>query len=180
MERAGQLIGDTLIFIFLFAVVTGAFLAYHFTPGGDQVVYDGSYAPLQGVPMSEAYSSSLKISFDVPGGLLMRQLHLQSWPVLAFGTFVWLLVARHRYALAAFGLAMAATLSGYATVDDLLSGTFLGKVPSIWWYGTHLVVALALIVVLVISSRREAARQPRTIGFVALALALALLAIYWL
>ncbi|GAA4525495.1 MULTISPECIES: hypothetical protein [Nonomuraea] len=180
MERAGQLIGDTLIFIFLFAVVTGAFLAYHFTPGDHTIVYDGSYAPLQGVPMSEAYSSSLRISFDVPGGLLLRQVHLQSWPVLAFGTFVWLLVARHRYALAAFGLAMAATLSGYATVDDLLSRTLLGEVSTIWWYGVHLVVALALIVVLVISSRREAARQPRTVPFIALAFAIALLAVYWL
>ncbi|MEV5413059.1 hypothetical protein AB0K60_30010 [Thermopolyspora sp. NPDC052614] len=43
------------------------------------------------------------------------------------------------------------------------------------WYGLHLLAALAIIILLVISSRREAARQPRTIGFVALSIALTLL-----
>ena len=40
-----------------------------------EVDYKGSYAQLHGVPMSEAYASTLDISFDVRGGLLMRQIH---------------------------------------------------------------------------------------------------------
>ena len=40
-----------------------------------EVIYHGSYAPLHGVRMSEAYASTLDISFDVRGGLLMRQIH---------------------------------------------------------------------------------------------------------
>ena len=47
-----------------------------------EVVYNGSYVPLKGVKMSEAYSSTLAISFDVRGGLLMRQIH--HWAALFF------------------------------------------------------------------------------------------------
>jgi lipopolysaccharide export system protein LptA len=47
-----------------------------------EIVYNGSYVPLKGVKMTEAYSSSLAISFDVRGGLLMRQVH--HWAALFF------------------------------------------------------------------------------------------------
>src|SRR3546814_18623966 len=38
--------------------------------------------PLKGVTMSEAYASTLHISFDVRGGLIMRQIH--HWAALLF------------------------------------------------------------------------------------------------
>src|SRR4029078_1884625 len=44
-------------------------------PSRAAVRYNGSYEQLRGIQMSEAYASSLKISFDVRGGLLMRQMH---------------------------------------------------------------------------------------------------------
>ena len=47
-----------------------------------EVVYNGSYVPLKGVQMSEAYKSTLDISFDVRGGLLIRQIH--HWAALIF------------------------------------------------------------------------------------------------
>ena len=47
-----------------------------------EVVYEGSYAPLRGVEMSAAYDSALDLSFDVRGGLFMRQVH--HWAALLF------------------------------------------------------------------------------------------------
>jgi ubiquinol-cytochrome c reductase cytochrome b subunit len=46
------------------------------------VIYHGSYHELNGVRMSEAYTSMLHISFDVRSGLLMRQVH--HWAALLF------------------------------------------------------------------------------------------------
>src|SRR6185436_10344274 len=40
-----------------------------------EVTYHGSYVKLDGITMSQAYQSTLRISFDVRGGLLIRQIH---------------------------------------------------------------------------------------------------------
>ncbi|WP_170223083.1 hypothetical protein [Nonomuraea turkmeniaca] len=61
----------------------------------------------------------------------------------------------------------------------MLSGTVLGTLPIIAWYGLHVLAALALAATLVISSHREAARHPRTPAFVALSLALTALVFFW-
>ncbi|MBD4564241.1 ubiquinol-cytochrome c reductase cytochrome b subunit, partial [Xanthomonas citri pv. citri] len=60
----------------------GAFLTLFFDPSMSEVVYEGAYAPLRGIEMSAAYASTLDISFDVRGGLFMRQLH--HWAALMF------------------------------------------------------------------------------------------------
>ena len=44
--------------------------------------YQGTYTQLRGVPMSDAYASTLHISFDVRGGLLVRQMH--HWAAMLF------------------------------------------------------------------------------------------------
>ncbi|MCP2364093.1 quinol-cytochrome oxidoreductase complex cytochrome b subunit [Nonomuraea thailandensis] len=181
MERARQLVGEMLIYCFVVVLATGAFLAFHYTPGGHEVLYDGGYAPLSGVPMSAAYVSTLEISFDVRGGLLIRQLHLTSSTLLLLGAVVWVMLGHFRYAPAwlGLGLLVVSFAGGYGSVDDLLSGTVLGGLPIAVWYGLHLLAALALIVTLVVSSRREAADRPRTPGFVALAIALTALVFLW-
>ncbi|MGR6914211.1 hypothetical protein ACU635_08160 [[Actinomadura] parvosata] len=181
VERARQLVGEMLVYCFVVVLATGAFLAFHYTPSGEEVLYDGGYEPLRGVPMSAAYLSTLEISFDVRGGLLIRQFHHTSTTLLLLGTVVWAMLGHFRYAPAwlGLGLTVAGLLGGYGSVDDLLSGTALGGVPTVVWYGLHLLAALALIVSLVVASRREAARRPRTPGFVALTLALTLLVFLW-
>ena len=180
VERARQLVGEMLIYCFVMVLVTGAYLAFFYSPSGDQVAYDGDYAPLRGVMMSEAYDSSLRISFDVRGGLLFRQLH-QFSSLLVVGAVLWAMLGYFRYVLALAGLGLVALgmLGGYGSVDDLLSGTFLGWVPIPAWYGLHLLAALTMIVTLVISARREAATKPRTPGFIVLTLALVVLLFYW-
>jgi ubiquinol-cytochrome c reductase cytochrome b subunit len=102
-----------------------------------EVAYDGSYAPLKGVMMSEAYASSLEISFDVRGGLLMRQMH--HWAALLFVAGMMVHALRVFFTGAyrkpreinwiigvlLLTLALAEGLTGYSLPDDLLSGAGL-------------------------------------------------------
>ncbi|MFC5825022.1 hypothetical protein [Nonomuraea insulae] len=177
VERARQLVGEMLIYCFVMVLVTGAYLAFYYSPSGDQVAYDGGYEPLRGVMMSEAYDSSLRISFDVRGGLLFRQLHHQFSSLLVVGAVLWAMLGHFRYvlALAGLGLVVLGVLGGYGSVDSL----GWGWVPIPAWYGLHLLAALTMIVTLVISARREAATKPRTPGFIVLTLALVVLLFYW-
>ncbi|WP_182901841.1 hypothetical protein [Microbispora sp. H10830] len=179
MDRARQLMGEMLIYCYVLVLLTGGYLAFSYVPSGETVAYTGIYEPLRGVRMSAAYHSILDISFDVRGGLLARQLHHRLQILLALGTVVWALLGRYRYALLVLGLAGVAAVGGYGSADDLLSATFLARVPIPVWYGLHLLAALAVGAVLVISSRREAARQPRTAGFVALSLGLTAVLLLW-
>jgi hypothetical protein len=176
MERARQLVGEMLIYCFVLVLLTGGFLAFHYTPSGELVPYDGGYEPLHGTMMTRAYDSLLTLSFDVPRGLLMRQLHAQFSTLLVLGTVVWALLGRFRYvfALLGLGLSLFGTLTGQGSADE-----FPAAVPIPLWYGLHLLAALAMAAALVISSRREAARDPRTPAFTALSLGLALLLIFW-
>ena len=76
------MLGEIAMYSMIVCLLTGAFLTFWFVPSASQVVYDGSYVPLQGVTMSDAYRSTLGISFDIRGGLLIRQIH--HWAALVF------------------------------------------------------------------------------------------------
>ncbi|WP_214415689.1 hypothetical protein [Sphaerisporangium fuscum] len=178
MERIRQLMGEILVYCFVVVLLTGGFLAFFYTPGNEVVSYSGSYEPLRGTPMSVAYASILHISLDVRSGLYMRQLHYSSSTLLVIGTVVWALLGRFRFALAVLGLGVLGALSGFGVTDDSLSDTVLGRLPTLWWYGLHLLSALAVGATLVTSSRREAARQPRTLPLVVMSLGLTFLAIF--
>jgi hypothetical protein len=178
MNRIRQLLGEMLLYCFAAVLLTGGFLAFFYTPGNQVMSYSGLYEPLRGVTISTAYNSILHISYEVQSGLYVRQLHYSSSILLLIGTVVWALLGRFRYALAVLGLGVLGGLSGFGAADDLLTGTFLEHVSTLWWYGLHLLLALAVGATLVISSRREAARQPRTLPFVAMSLGLAALAIF--
>jgi len=69
------MLGEIALWSFVILLLTGTFLSLFFVPSMNDVVYHGSYIKLDGVKMSEAYQSTLNISFDVRGGLLMRQIH---------------------------------------------------------------------------------------------------------
>ena len=101
-----------------------------------EVVYEARTSPSR-VEMSEAYASSVELSFDIRGGLLMRQIH--HWAALLFiaamvvhslrafftGAFRkprelnWLL------GIGLLTLGLGAGFTGYSLPDDLLSGTGL-------------------------------------------------------
>lgn len=131
------LLGEIALYSFIILLLTGTFLTFWFKPSMGHVVYDGSYEPLKGVVMSEAYASTLHISFDVRGGLLMRQIH--HWAALLFvaGMMVHALRVfftgayrkpRELNWLIGVGLltlALLEGLTGYSLPDDLLSGAGL-------------------------------------------------------
>ena len=76
------MLGEIALYSFIVVLLSGVFLTLFYKPSMVEVVYDGSYVPLKGVMMSEAYASTLDISFDVRGGLLIRQMH--HWAALLF------------------------------------------------------------------------------------------------
>src|SRR3979490_2083551 len=76
------LLGEIALYSFIVLLLTGTFLALFFDPSMTEVLYTGSYTPLRGIPMSKAFQTSLDLSFDVRGGLVMRQMH--HWAALVF------------------------------------------------------------------------------------------------
>ncbi|MFL6128064.1 MAG: cytochrome b N-terminal domain-containing protein, partial [Mycobacteriales bacterium] len=76
------MMGEIALYSFIVLLLTGTYLSFFFDPSMTEVHYNGSYSLLRGVEMSRAYDSTLDISFDVRGGLLMRQIH--HWAALLF------------------------------------------------------------------------------------------------
>ena len=76
------LLGEVALYSFVILLLSGTFLTFWFDPSQREVIYEGSYEPLEGIKMSAAYASTLHISFEVRGGLLMRQIH--HWAALIF------------------------------------------------------------------------------------------------
>ena len=70
------MLGEVALYSFIILLLSGTFLTFWFDPSMREVEYEGSYLPLKDVKMSAAYASTLHISFDVRGGLLMRQIQI--------------------------------------------------------------------------------------------------------
>src|SRR3974377_140063 len=69
------MLGEIALWSFVILLLTGTFLSFFFVPASAPVVYHGSYVKLNGITMSQAYASTLQISFEVRAGLLMREIH---------------------------------------------------------------------------------------------------------
>jgi len=148
------LLGEIALYSFIILLLTGTFLTFWFQPSMTEVVYHGSYTHLNGAKMSEAYASTLNISFDVRGGLLMRQIHhwaadLFVAAILAHMLRIFFTGAYRKprevnwlIGLVMLTLAMLEGLFGYSLPDDLLSGAGLritqGVMQSIPLVGTYL------------------------------------------
>ncbi|MEU1267512.1 cytochrome bc complex cytochrome b subunit [Streptomyces sp. NPDC005799] len=148
------MLGEICLYSFIILILTGIYLTLFFEPSGVEVVYHGSYVPLNGVRMTRAYESALDISFDVRGGLLIRQIH--HWAALVFVTGMLVHMMRVFFTGAfrkprevnwLFGwtllmLGIITGLTGYSLPDDLLSGTGIrfadGAILSIPIVGTYL------------------------------------------
>jgi ubiquinol-cytochrome c reductase cytochrome b subunit len=131
------MLGEIALWSFVILLLTGVFLTLWFKPAMGEVVYNGSYDQLRGIPMSEAYASTLDISFDVRGGLLMRQMH--HWAAMLFiaamlvhmmRTFLTGAFRKPRELKWLIGgllllLGILEGFAGYSLPDDLLSGTGL-------------------------------------------------------
>jgi ubiquinol-cytochrome c reductase cytochrome b subunit len=131
------MLGEIAMFSLIILLLTGTFLTFWFVPSAGRVIYNGSYVPLKGIPMSEAFKSTVDISFDVRGGLIMRQIH--HWAALLFTVSITVHMFRVFFTGAfrkpreinwVIGtilslLAINEGFTGYSLPDDLLSGTGL-------------------------------------------------------
>lgn len=146
------LLGEIALYSFIILLISGVFLTVWYKPSMAEIDYEGTYQLLRGVTMSESYASTLALSFDIRGGLLVRQMH--HWAAMLF------LASMLAHSLRVFftgafrkprevnwviGVAMLAMgliegFAGYSLPDDLLSGTGLrfvdGLVRSIPIIGT--------------------------------------------
>jgi len=128
------LLGEIALYSFIVLLITGVYLTLFFDSSMAEVTYDGVYQPLRGVEMSKAYASALDISFEIRGGLFVRQVH--HWAALLFAAAIMVHLARifftgafrrPREANWVIGsllliLAMFEGYFGYSLPDDLLSG----------------------------------------------------------
>jgi ubiquinol-cytochrome c reductase cytochrome b subunit len=147
------LLGEIILYSFVILLLTGTFLTFWFQPSMTEVVYHGGYIPLRGVRMSEAYASTLNISFDVRGGLLMRQIHHWAADLFMAGIFAHMIrifftgayrkprEINYLIGITLLTLGLVEGLFGYSLPDDLLSGAGLrileGVMQSIPLVGTY-------------------------------------------
>jgi ubiquinol-cytochrome c reductase cytochrome b subunit len=149
------MLGEITLYSFVVLMATGVFLALYFVPSTTQVIYHGVYAPLRGQRVSEAYASTVHISFGVRGGLLIRQMH--HWSADIFTGSMIVHMARIFFTgafrkprelnwiigLTMLILAILEGFIGYSLPDDLISGTglrigysILESIPVIGSYAT--------------------------------------------
>jgi ubiquinol-cytochrome c reductase cytochrome b subunit len=128
------LLGEIALYSFIVLLITGVYLTLFFDSSMAEVTYHGVYQPLRGVEMSKAFASALDISFEVRGGLFVRQVH--HWAALMFAAAIMVHLARIFFTGAfrrpretnwVIGsllliLAMFEGYFGYSLPDDLLSG----------------------------------------------------------
>ena len=146
------MLGEIALWSFVVVFLSGIFLTFFFQASMVETHYYGAYAPMRGIEMSSALESTLRISFDIRGGLLVRQIH--HWAALTFVAGIGVHMLRVFFTGAfrkprelnwvigfvLFVLAMAEGFTGYSLPDDLLSGNGLriidGMVKGIPLIGT--------------------------------------------
>ncbi|WP_082096247.1 cytochrome bc1 complex cytochrome b subunit [Demequina flava] len=148
------MLGEIALYAFIILLLSGVFLTAFFVPSMTEVHYEGPYETMHGVAMTEAFASTLKTSFEVPGGLLIRQIH--HWSALLFVAAIMTHMCRVFFTgafrkprelnwLIGFSLmvlALAAGFTGYSLPDDVLSGNGLriidGVIKGIPLIGTYI------------------------------------------
>jgi ubiquinol-cytochrome c reductase cytochrome b subunit len=146
------LLGEIALYSFIVLILSGIFLTIWFKPSMAEIEYEGSYELLRGLQMSEAYASTLGLSFDIRGGLLLRQMH--HWAAAVFvaamlthslrifftGAFRKPREINWLIGVGMLALGVIEGFAGYSLPDDLLSGTGLrfvdGLIRSIPVIGT--------------------------------------------
>jgi ubiquinol-cytochrome c reductase cytochrome b subunit len=150
------MLGEIALWSFVLLLLTGTFLALFFVPSSAPVVYHGSYVKLDGITMSQAYQSTLNISFDVRAGLLMREIH--HWAADLFMAALTIHMLRVFFTgayrkprevnwligIVLFTLGLLEGLFGYSLPDDQLSGAglrilegVLQGIPIVGTYGAY-------------------------------------------
>jgi ubiquinol-cytochrome c reductase cytochrome b subunit len=131
------MLGEIALYSFVILLLTGTFLTFFYIPSTASTIYTGPYSTLHGQTVSQAFDSTMHLSFEVRGGLLLRQIH--HWAALIFV----IAVTVHMFRIFFTGafrkprelnwvigviLALLAVFEGflgYSLPDDLLSGNGL-------------------------------------------------------
>ncbi len=151
------MVGEIALYAFMILVATGIYLTLFYVPSHEQVVYHGGYGPLQGMEMTKAYQSVLDISFNIPAGLLIRQVHhwaadvfvaaivLHALRIFFTGAFRKPREINYWIGITMLALALPEGFLGYSLADDLLSGMGLAiaygvflSIPVIGGFATFL------------------------------------------
>jgi ubiquinol-cytochrome c reductase cytochrome b subunit len=138
-EHWSFLLGEIALWSFVVLILTGLFMTMFFEPSMTHTTYPEDALPVshQGMEMSAAYASTVYMSFEVKGGLLMRQMH--HWAALIFMAAIVTHMMRIFFTgafrkpreinwLVGFTmliLGLLAGFSGYSLPDDVLSGNGL-------------------------------------------------------
>ena len=148
------LLGEVALYTFLVLVATGVYLTFFFHASTAETYYYGSYEPLRGLRMTEAYRSVVDLSLKVRAGLLIRQTH--HWAADVFVVAIVLHLLRifftgafrkprdltYYIGLTMLAIALLEGYLGYSLVDDLLSGMGLaigyGVLLSVPFVGANL------------------------------------------
>jgi ubiquinol-cytochrome c reductase cytochrome b subunit len=131
------MLGEIALWSFVILLLTGTYLALFFNPSMSDIVYHGSYTKLDGITVSQAYNSALRLSFDIRGGLLMRQIH--HWAAIMFMIAIMAHMLRVFFTgayrkpreinwligIVLFTMGLLEGLFGYSLPDDQLSGAGL-------------------------------------------------------
>ncbi|MFN8078829.1 MAG: cytochrome bc complex cytochrome b subunit [Kineosporiaceae bacterium] len=137
------MLGEVALYSFIILLLTGVFLSLFYVPSSGHTTYQGVYAPLVNQHVSEAFASTVRLSFDIRGGLLMRQIH--HWAALVFVAAMTVHMFRVFFTGAfrkprelnwVIGcvlvlLGIVEGFLGYSLPDDLLSGTGIRIASSI-------------------------------------------------
>src|SRR6201985_2112313 len=131
------MLGEIALWSFVILLLTGTYLALFFQPSMADVVYHGSYTKLDGITMSQADASTISMSFDIRGGLLVRQIH--HWAAIMFMVAIMAHMLRVFFTgayrkpreinwligIGLFSVGWLEGLFGYSLPDDQLSGAGL-------------------------------------------------------
>jgi ubiquinol-cytochrome c reductase cytochrome b subunit len=126
--------GELALYSFVTLLLSGTVLALFFVPDTRDIVYHGQYVNARNLHMSRAYQSALHLSFEVRGGLFIRQVH--HWAALVFVASIVLHMFRNFFTgayrkpreftwvtgVALLMIALIEGYIGYSQLDDLLSG----------------------------------------------------------
>jgi ubiquinol-cytochrome c reductase cytochrome b subunit len=131
------MLGEIALYSFIILILTGIYVTFFFVDSAHEIVYHGAYVPLRGVHMSEAYASTIDLSYSARAGLVIRQMH--HWAAVIFIGAIGIHMCRIFFTGAfrkpreinwtiGLGLLTLALLNGflgYSLPDDLVSGTGL-------------------------------------------------------
>ncbi|MCW3842315.1 cytochrome bc complex cytochrome b subunit [Micromonospora yasonensis] len=137
------MLGEIALYSFVVLILTGVYLTFFFDPSAADRIYHGSYAPMDGATTSAAYASTVRLSWDIRAGLLIRQTH--HWAAVVFVAAILVHLVRIFFTgafrkprelnwlvgVTMLILALANGFTGYSMPDDLLSGLGLRIIVSV-------------------------------------------------